>query len=55
MKSDVFRYKNEDYFFLSYYGLNAKIYGRGKKRILVEDDRVIFEYSGAHSNMISIR
>jgi len=55
MKRDIFKYKNEDYVFLSHYGLNAKIYGRDKKRILVENDKVILEYSDSQFQRIIIQ
>ncbi len=55
MKEDTFKYKNENYIFLSCFGLNGKIYGRDRKRILVEDGKVIFEYSDSQFQRASTR
>jgi len=54
MRVDTFKYKNKDYIFLSYYGLNAKIYGRGKGRILVENGRVLIYYSDPKARRVNV-
>jgi len=54
MKVDTFKYKNRDYIFLSHYGFSAKIYGRGKERILVENDRVLVHYSDPKARSVNV-
>jgi len=54
MKEETFKYKDKDYIFLGHYGLNAKIYGRGKERILVEDDRVLLYYSDPKARRVNV-
>jgi len=54
MKKDIFRHDGKNYVFLSFFGGDSKIYGRGKERILVEDDRVLIHYSDPEARRVNV-
>ncbi|MHA1613318.1 MAG: hypothetical protein ACTSYJ_00565 [Candidatus Thorarchaeota archaeon] len=54
MKKDIFKHGNKNYAFISFFGMKSKIYGRGKERILVEDDRVLLYYSDPKARRVNV-
>jgi len=54
MKKDIFKRDGKSYIFVGFFGMKSKIYGRGKERILVENDRVLVHYSDPKARRINV-
>lgn len=54
MKKDIFKHGNKSYVFIIFFGMNSKIYGRGKERILVENGRVLIDYSDPKARRVNV-